>query len=54
MAKLGFTFTDDDVELLKRLQVRLSATLGKVSYIAVIRWALRHAETERVDKNVRV
>lgn len=47
MAKLGFTFTDEDVALLKRLQVRLTASMGKASYIAVIRWALRQVEQEK-------
>lgn len=44
LKKLGFAFTEADVQLLKKLQERLSATMGEVGYIAVIRWALRQAD----------
>ena len=44
MTKLGFAFSDEDMALIRKLRDRLSVTLGKVSYIAVIRWALREAE----------
>jgi hypothetical protein len=41
MKRLGLAFTEDDMALLRKLQAKLSDTLGKVSYVAVIRWALR-------------
>ena len=44
MKRLGFAFTEDDVALLKRLQAKLGELMGPVSYIGVIRWALREAE----------
>lgn len=43
MTKLGFAFSDEDMALIRKLQARLALTLGKVSYINVIRWALRQA-----------
>lgn len=44
MTKLGFAFSDEEMALIRKLQARLALTLGKVSYIGVIRWALRQAE----------
>lgn len=42
--KISFELNDEDLALLKRLQAKLGATIGKASYIAVIRWAMRLAE----------
>ena len=46
MTKLGFAFSEEDMALIRKLQDRLSVTMGKVSYIGVIRWALRHADRQ--------
>jgi hypothetical protein len=53
MTKLSFTFAEEDMSLLRQLQERLAATMGKVSYIAVIRWALRQAsKSSCIDNGV--
>lgn len=41
--KLSFQFTAEDMEIMEQGRRLLAASLGTVSNIAVIRWALRKA-----------
>lgn len=43
MKKLSFVFDPDDVKLIEKLKKTLTASQGKTSNIAVIRYALREA-----------
>lgn len=45
--KYGFAFSDEDLVLIENLKARLEPTLGRVSNIQVIRWALRQAEKSK-------
>ena len=40
--KLSFTFTDDDIKLIRRVQKKLTAEFGKTSAVSAIRFVLRY------------
>ena len=41
LTKFSFGFTDQDMDILRRLKKRLESSQGTVSYIAIIRQAMR-------------
>lgn len=52
MNRRGLSFTEEDEALIKRLQERLQTTMGKMSIVAVIRWALRQAEQSQKEDGI--
>lgn len=41
--KLSFTFTEEDMEAIRKIQAKMSKEQGKVSNIAAVRLAIRKA-----------